>query len=314
MRGMLPCKDILIEEKEEGLEKVHTRNVISASRRTDVPAFHSRWFMCRLAAGFAEYRNPLNGQTYRVSLDPANVRAFVFWTRNPSPLMRYLPELSRRGTPFYFLFTLTAYPRSIERSTPTFGQAVKNFRRLASRIGPECVRWRYDPIVVSKEMNGDFHRQNFSRIARALAGATEVCIVSFLDMYGKVKRNLAALEDRTGFQREDIPPASRWALASDLAKIGAGYGIRLLACCEDGLVRGAVEKACCVDSNLLDRIAPSEERLPIRPTREECGCAASRDIGAYDTCPHGCVYCYANASPEAARRRYAKMEVNLPSL
>ena len=311
---MRPRKDILTEEKEEGAEKVHTRNVISVSRRTDVPAFHARWFMRRLAAGFAEYRNPFSGQTYRVSLDPADVRAFVFWTRNPSPLMRYLPELRRRGTPFYFLFTLTAYPRSIERSTPTFGQAVKKFQGLASRIGPERVRWRYDPIVVSKEMNGDYHRRNFSRIARALAGTTEVCIVSFLDMYGKVKRNLAALEKRTRFQCEDISSASRLALTSDLAEIGAEYGIRLLACCEDGLVGGAVGKARCVDPELLDRIAPSEGRLPIRSTREECGCAASRDIGAYDTCPHGCVYCYANASPEAARRRYAKMEVNLPSL
>ncbi len=287
-------------------------NVISCSRRTDVPAFHARWLFGRLEEGFAEYKNPFSGQLHRVSLRPEDVRAFVFWTRNPAPLMREISRIEERGTPFYFLYTVNAYPRALERATPPLAQAVRTFRRLAGRVGPGRVRWRYDPIVLSRETDAAWHRRNFSAIAAALAGATEVAIVSFVDMYGKVKRNAGSLPG--GLRPEEPPRAARRALLAELAEEGAEHGIRLLACCEDDLVGGPVGKARCVDPELLDRVAPAEGRLPIRPTREECGCAASRDIGAYDTCPHGCVYCYANASPEAALARFRLRDPALPAL
>ena len=278
-------------------------NIVSVSRRTDVPAFHARWFFRRLEEGFAEYRNPFGGKILRVSLRPEDVRAFVFWTRNPAPLMRGLDRIER---PFYFLYTLNGYPRALERSTPPLTRSVDTFRRLAGRIGPERVRWRYDPILLSRETDAAFHLRNFEKIARSLQGATEECLFSFVDIYGKVKRNMAAVPE--GFRLLEVARRERRALSRELAGIAGRYGIRLLACCEDDLVAGAVGKARCVDSGLIGRIAPSGARLPHRPTREECGCAASRDIGAYDTCPHGCVYCYANASPEAAIRRYRKCD------
>lgn len=287
-------------------------NVVSVSRRTDVPAFHARWFIKRLEEGFAEYRNPFSGKAHRVSLEPEDVRAFVFWTRNPAPLMQKLEYVETRETPFYFLFTINGYSRVLERSNPPVRRAIEIFRRLSDRIGPERVRWRYDPVVITQEMGADYHIRNFERIASGLEDATRVCIFSFMDLYGKVRRNVAAVP---GPSRPLEPSLDeRLHLSETLAGIGERYGIRLRACCEDDLVSGGVEKARCVDPVLLDIIAPAGGKLLIRPTREECGCAASRDIGGYDTCPHGCVYCYANASPEAAVRRYRRSDPALPML
>ncbi len=287
-------------------------NVISVSRRTDVPAFHSRWFFRRLQEGFAEYRNPFNGRICRVSLKAQDVRAFVFWTRNPAPMMKGLSGLEERGTPFYFLYTINNYSKFLELSNPPLDQALKTFRRLAGRIGADRVRWRYDPIIFSREMDAEFHVRNFSKIAEGLAGSTEVCIFSFLDLYGKVKRNMKNVPEDLRYQ-EAGKDAQR-DLADKLAGIGERFGIRLLACCEDSLTGERIGKARCVDPDLIDRIAPSDLALTLRPSREECGCVASRDIGAYDTCPHGCVYCYANASPEAALRRYRECDPEMPVL
>ena len=287
-------------------------NIISVSRRTDIPAFHSPWFSRRLQEGFAEYRNPFNRQICRVSLRAEDVRAFVFWTRNPAPMMRGLSLLEERGTPFYFLYTINGYSEFLESSNPPLGQALKTFRRLAGRIGSDRVRWRYDPIILSRAMDADFHIRNFSKIAEGLAGSTEVCIFSFLDLYGKVKRNMKFVPEVLRYQKAGRDTCRN--LAEKLAGIGERFGIRLLACCEDGLIGGQIGKARCVDPDLIDRIAPSGLTLPLRPSREECGCAVSRDIGAYDTCPHGCVYCYANASHETALRRYRECDSESPMI
>ncbi|HJP14404.1 MAG: DUF1848 domain-containing protein [Nitrospinota bacterium] len=286
--------------------------VVSASRRTDIPAFHARWFFKRLEEDFAEYRNPFNGKIHRLSLAPEDVRAFVFWTRNPAPLMANFGHLEVRGTPFYFLYTINAYPPELERSNPSLDRVADTFRGLSGRIGPERVRWRYDPIVLTRETDFDFHKYNFEKIARCLEGAAEVCIFSFMDLYGKVRRNMAPLPHR--FQPLEAGFADRRALVSELAGIGGRYGIRLLACCEDDLTGAVGGKARCVDPELIGQLAPSAGKLSLRPSREECGCAASRDIGGYNICPHGCVYCYANASPEAAARRYCRSDPALPMI
>jgi hypothetical protein len=161
-------------------------------------------------------------------------------------------------------------------------------------------------------MDVEFHVRNFSKIAERLAGSTEVCIFSFLDLYGKVKRNMKNVPEVLRYQ--EAGRDTRRDLTEKLAGIGERFGIRLLACCEDSLIGERIGKARCVDPDLIDRIAPSDLALPLRPSREECGCAASRDIGAYDTCPHGCVYCYANASPEVALRRYRECDPEMPVL
>lgn len=295
-------------------------HVISVSRRTDVPAFHSRWFYRRLDAGFAEYRNPFNGKVCQVSLEPEDVRAFVFWTRNAAPMMRDFARLEERQIPFYFLYTINGYPKTLESANPPLGQAVKAFCRLSKRIGPERVRWRYDPIILTRETGTEFHKRNFEWIANRLEGATAECIFSFMDLYGKVRRNMMTMPE--GYQPEETNLTRRQTLAFSLEKIAERRGIRLLACCEDDIAEevvsaepvGRIGKARCIDSDLIVRLSGSFRKIRHRPTRPECGCVASRDIGGYDTCPHGCIYCYANASPEVAVRRFRQCNPALPML
>lgn len=276
-------------------------NIISASRRTDIPAFYMTWFMNRLRAGSADYPNPFGGQMCTVSLRPEDVHSIVFWSKYYRQLLPHLDELDRRGYRFYCHYTITGAPRTLEPQVPDWQQAVQVFRELAARTSPRHVLWRFDPIVFTDELGVDFYVGRFRRLADALSGATHRCYFSFASYYGKVARQLQQAHIRFF----DPPLAEKQALIEKMADIAGEHGIALYACCQDALVAGRVRKAHCVDGDLLAELFP--DRPPVsqpRPTREQCGCVASRDIGMYDTCPHGCVYCYANQSHQAALSRF----------
>lgn len=302
--------------------------VVSVSRRTDVPAFYARWFVGRVRAGFCEWVNPFGGQRQRVSLRPEDVAAFVFWTRNPAPLMPHLDELERRGYRFYFHFTLNGYPGALEPYNPPVELSIGRFRRLSDRIGAQRVFWRYDPVVLGRVagrvLDEEYHVRRFEELARALEGYTERCYVSFVNWYRKVRQNLL----RAGLVPLAAPGAGdaagptglevelRRHLASRLAAAAAAHGIALYACCDDALVgAGGVRKARCVDPEVIGRLRPDLGPPPgPRPTREQCGCAESVDIGAYDTCLFGCAYCYATRSRAVARARYRACRPDSPAL
>ncbi len=263
-----------------------TSAIISASYRTDIPAFYGDWFARRLAAGHALVRNPWSGRTYRVDLTPEAVAGYVFWTRNPSPFMPVLAGLER---PFAVQLTITGYGRRLEASVPAPERAVDAAHALAACYGPRCVVWRYDPILSPTQD----HVEAAGRLAETLLGATDECVISFASFYRKTQRNLAA----AGFDWEEPELDGRLRLIEALADAVAP--LRLTVCAQPELTGGAAEPARCID--------PVRLRLGAQPehgNRPGCACAASRDIGAYDTCPHGCLYCYANASPKAARRRF----------
>jgi Domain of unknown function (DUF1848) len=277
-------------------------HLISASRRTDIPAFYADWFLRRIRAGRVTWANPYSGRPITVSLDPREVAAIVFWTRNFAPMMPHLPELDRRGYRYLVHITLTRLPRIYETHVPSPKSVIAQIRRLADAMGPQRVLWRYDPILITRETGCDFHLRNFELLAAALEGATRQCSISFVQPYGKVRRSFA----RRGLAIPDPDPELRRSLAARLGEIGAERGIRVRACCDDSLVGPGVEKGRCVDGEGIRRLWKSPEiAAPPAPTREECGCSRSWDVGAYDTCPHGCLYCYANRDREtaAARRR-----------
>ena len=263
-----------------------TETVVSASYRTDIPAFYGDWFARRLAAGHALVRNPWSGSAYRVDLAPEAVAGYVFWTRNPTP---FIPVLERLDRPFAVQFTITGYGRRLEPSVPSPERAVEAAHRLAQRYGPRCVVWRYDPILSPTHD----HVEAAGRLAESLRGASDECVVSFASFYRKTQRNLSA----AGFVWEEPEPDRRLRLIEALAD--AVSPLRLTVCAQPELTVGAAEPARCIDPARLG-LGP----LPEKGNRPGCACAASRDIGAYDTCPHGCLYCYANASPAAARRRF----------
>jgi DNA repair photolyase len=247
----------------------------------------------------------VSNQVYEVSLRSEDVHSVVFWSKHYEPLLSHLDELEERDYRFYFHYTITGAPRMLEPHVPDWPKAVQVFRRLAERTSPLHVQWRFDPILFTDELEADFYARRFRDIASALSGATERCYLSFAAFYAKVERQLK----RAGIRFRDPASEEKQALTEALADVAEKCGITLYACCQDALVGGRVQKARCVDGDLLTTLFPDRPRISkLQPTREQCGCVASRDIGMYDTCPYGCLYCYASQSRKAALVRFRAHE------
>ena len=277
--------------------------IISVSRRTDIPACFSPWFFNRLNAGEAYYLNPFNAkQAHRVSLKKEDVTAFVFWTKDPRPM---LPNLDRlHGYNYYFHVTITPYHDDLE---PTVGKnkgdIIESFKVLSERLGKHRVIWRYDPIIVNKRYTVDFHKKAFSSLAEQLAGYTEQCIVSFVDLYKTAKKNKA----QHGLQ--ELSKDTIHALMAPFSSIAKGCGLKLQSCSENiDLSQYGIEHARCVDDELIERLVGHRsfngQKDPNQ--RGACGCVQSVDLGAYNSCQHRCVYCYANFSEPSINKNLSK--------
>ncbi|HHU50385.1 MAG TPA: DUF1848 domain-containing protein [Firmicutes bacterium] len=266
--------------------------IISASRRTDVPAFYSEWFCRRLQEGFVLVRNPMNPrQVSRVSLSPAVVDCFVFWTKNPRPMLNKLPLLSEYD--YYFQFTLNPYDHEIEVNLPPKAELIETFAELSDRIGKQRVVWRYDPIFLTAQITEDDHLRYFQELASKLRAYTEKCIISFLDLYKKTARNLNGIPKVACLTEEQI-----FTLAKGFAEIAGKFGLTIETCAEEvDLDLLGIEHGKCIDDRLIQRITGAELAVEKdKFQRKECGCVNSIDIGAYNTCAHQCLYCYANSS------------------
>ncbi len=279
--------------------------IVSASCRTDIPAFYSEWFFQRLKSGYCLVRNPYSGKAYRVELRPSQVDGFVFWTRNFGPMLNRLSELQDFGRPFVVQYTVTGYPREIEAAVIEPLRAIGQIRDLAERVHPACPVWRYDPILFTTLTPAEYHLENFRDLAGRLKGSTDEVVVSFAQMYAKTRRNLDAAASRGHFEWQDPPAGQKIALLCQLAGIAREAGMQLTVCTQPELVRkgapgrngapgcqGTME-ARCVDARRLEQIGGFRIAAASKGTRPGCACHESRDIGDYDTCPHGCVYCYA---------------------
>jgi len=275
--------------------------VISASRRTDIPALYMPWMMNRVRAGYACYPNPFGGQICRVSLRAEEVHSIVFWSKDYGPFLEHVSELQERGYGFYCHFTIAGGPRHLEPRVPEWTDAVAVFERLVERTSPRHVLWRFDPILMTGEFGREHYLERFREMARALKGLTHQCYFSFAFFYAKVKRRLELAEIGT----RDPELEEKRGLVADMAAAAAECDITLYSCCNDALVEGAVRQASCVDGKLLAELFPDRPLVrEHRPTRDGCGCYASRDIGMYDTCTHGCEYCYANQNHGRAVERW----------
>ena len=299
--------------------------IVSASRSTDIPAFYGSWFMNRLRAGYAARVNPFNGQTHYVSF--LRTRVVVFWTKNPGPFLARLPELDAMGLNYYFQFTLNDYDdEGFEPNVPPLTERISIVNRLAGSIGRERVVWRFDPLLLSDRTDVDRLLEKVRSVGDRVCEHVGRLVISFADIagYRKVQSNLArtgggfrefAVDEMREFAERLMPLAERWGLpvatcaeAADLSEYGIGHNR-------------------CIDDELLIRLFPGDEplmsflgvgageqgelfgpqpvhnpRLKDKGQRKECGCIVSRDIGMYDTCPHLCVYCYANTSEAVVRR------------
>jgi len=264
--------------------------IISASRATDIPAFYSDWFFRSLEKGYIRWRNPFSGQDSYVSL--ANTRFIVFWSKNPAPLLPYLPMLEERGIGCYIQFTLNNYrPDGLEPNVPPLAQRIDTFRRLVDTLGSGGVVWRFDPLILTDKINID-------------------------TLLEKVSRNLRL----SGINYREWDEESMREFALRLSTLNRdNWNLRLATCAERiDLSEYGIEHNRCIDPELISRIAPHDAILQNflynaktdTGQRKACGCILSKDIGAYNTCPHGCLYCYANTSPTSAFLNYKKHLAN----
>jgi hypothetical protein len=285
--------------------------IISASRRTDIPAFYSKWMMNRLHAGYVLVPNPRNPLHFsRIALNPQSVDCIVFWTKSPAPMLSKLKEISAMGYPFYFQFTLTPYGRDLEQNLPLKTNLIQTFQALSRTIGAERVVWRYDPVILTDRMGIEFHLQSFKTLAGMLEGYTHRCIFSFLDLYPKVTRSLRGILVKRIQQQEIMQ------IAEGFSAVAQKHQMKLFTCCEsDDLSRFGIAHAACIDPNIIESILG----CPIRVKKDTgqrpgCGCVESIDIGSYDCCRYGCRYCYATSTPSAALKNAARHDPCSPTL
>lgn len=283
--------------------------ILSVSRRTDIPAFYSNWFFKRLEENFFLVRNPMNThQISKVSLDASVIDCIVFWTKNPKPMIDNIDIVEKKYgiNSFYFQYTLNAYEKDLEPHVVSLEERILSFKRLAKRIGKNKVVWRYDPIVLTDKYNLEFHKKAFETLLKELAPYTNRCVISFVDLYDKTKRNMSSIK-YLEFTNDIMIE-----LASFFAEKASAYNISVESCSEAiNLDAVNVKHTHCIDAKLITEIlgVPMDllnSRDKDKNQRQECGCVNSIDMGTYNTCKHGCRYCYANFNKSAVINNCAK--------
>lgn len=273
--------------------------IVSASRRTDLPAWHSQWFLNRLKDGEVLVRNPYRPtQIRKISLSPKAVDCFVFWSKNPAPMLPMLSTLDAMGFSYYFQFTLTPYGADLEPGLPDKKQLTKVFLKCSERLGAQRIIWRYDPVIVNEAYPVAYHIRAFEQMARTLKGAVRRCVFSFFDHY-------PFLGTQGKVWEAALTHSCMQELAAAFAESAASYGIELYTCAEQGdFSRYGIRHGACIDQKWIEALlgCPLDKRAGgKKPQRPFCGCMESVDIGAYGTCGHGCLYCYARRGQRLKR-------------
>ncbi|MEY8762401.1 MULTISPECIES: DUF1848 domain-containing protein [Clostridium] len=283
--------------------------ILSVSRRTDIPAFYSKWFFNRIKEGFVLVRNPFNTkQVGKINLNPEIVDCIAFWTKDPGKMLDRLDEI--REYNYYFQFTLNPYDRTLEKNVPGKEYLIDTFIKLSLKIGRDRVIWRYDPIVLTDRFTKEYHCKCFEYLAEKLGPYTDKCVISFLDLYRKTERNLRSI---------NVLPIGKndmFQLAEKFSKIAFRYDLTVETCSEDiDLSRFNISHGRCIDDKLISHIVGQKLSVEKDPNqRKACGCVKSIDIGAYNSCGHNCLYCYANSSGDIVERSLSMHDENSPLL
>ena len=280
--------------------------IISASRRTDIPALYSVWLMNRLKEGYLLFPNPYNANRLgRVELSPVNVDCIVFWTKNPAPMLDKLGLLKEMGYHFYFQFTLTPYNESIESNLPSKSKLIQTFIELSEKTSSERTVWRYDPIFIDEKHSVEWHIEKFYLMSDILKTYTERCIISFLDPYKNIGNHFRGLTN-----------SEMNRIASEFSEIARKCDLALFTCAEViDLSQYGIAHASCIDKSLIEQTIRSPIKAKLASSqREPCFCIESIDIGVYDTCSNGCAYCYANSNRQIVGQRTVAHDPKAPML
>jgi len=315
-------------EMVEGIAPV----IISASRSTDIPAFYAKWFINRLNAGYVRWINPFNRRSQYVSFEKA--RLIVFWSKNPAPIMKYLREIDERGINYYFQFTLNDYEdEGFEPNVPPLKERISTFKELSDMIGKEKVIWRFDPLILTKELDVKKLLDKIYKVGSKIHRYTDKLVISFADIgiYAKVRRNLKKANiNYIEFDRKTMEE-----IAESIQRINKEWGLEIATCAEEvDLDKYSIKHNKCIDDELIIKLFRKDRKLmeflgveekeflfPVKRDylkdkgqRKFCGCIVSKDIGQYNTCGHLCVYCYANYSKEVVLRNLGRHDENSDSI
>lgn len=283
--------------------------IISASRRTDIPAYYSDWFFNRIKEHYVCVRNPMNiHQISKINLHPDIVDCIVFWSKNPKPMLDKLRFLN--DYTYYFQFTLNPYDRDVEARLPCKDETIETFKKLSEMIGPQKIIWRYDPVLINKKYSIQYHIDKFYQFASNLKGCTEKVTFSFIDFYKKITENIKFAEIG------EITHEEKKIIADNFSRIAKENNLLIDTCAEDiDLSKYNIAHARCIDDRLITKligynfIAEKDKNQ-----RLECGCIGSIDIGEYNSCLNGCLYCYANYSKNIVKNNVEKHNIFSPLL
>ena len=268
--------------------------IINTGTKTDIPAFFSKWLLNRIDEGFVCGRNPFNNDIYRYSLNPKIVDCLCFCTKNPKPILRNIDKLDDFNQ-FWFV-TINPYEKDVEVNVPNFKNVIKSFEELSGTLGVNKVSWRYDPIFLTEKYDLDFHIDKFEEMASELSNYTNDCTISFIDLYQKVLRNFP--------EAKDVTTEERLIIGENFSRIAKKYDIQMKTCVEGALLdQFGFDSSGCMTKQVIEKAIGNNLRIPKgKYTIRECDCIFGRDIGAYNTCLHGCKYCYANSNMKLVKR------------
>ena len=281
--------------------------IIQTGNRTDIPAFYPYWFANRLREGYVLVRNPFNPQQVtRYLLDPAVTDLIVFCSKNPQPLLKYMPLIKPYHQ--YWFVTITPYGTDLEPNVPDKAAVMETFRELSSIVGPANMCWRYDPILINEKETAEWHINSFRDMCRTLAGSTHTVVISFIDLYEKVKRNFP--------EAKIVPLQTQLALTEAFVKIGREYGMTIKPCGESKILESVgADCSGCMTQKTFETAIGQNLNLPSAPNnRKECACYITGDIGAYNSCGHFCRYCYANTDRKAVAAAMKQHDPKSPLL
>ncbi len=314
-------------------EKIKAQSpvIISASRSTDIPAFYSDWFFDRLEKGYLKWINPFNGIPFYISFN--KTRLIVFWSKNPEPIIEHLHILDEKKINYYFQYTLNDYENdNFEENVPAIEERLNTFIKISKKIGVKRIIWRFDPYILTDNITVEDLLKRTKHIGDRLKNYTNKLVFSFADIefYKKVKNNLT----REHINYIEFTDKTMNQLAKGLMELNKKWNFKIGTCSEKiDLEKYGIEHNKCIDDDLMKDIFSDDfelmkflgyeknlfgELMPIskrknlkdKGQRENCRCIISKDIGQYNTCPHKCVYCYANTSKELAIKNYKRHKLN----
>lgn len=282
--------------------------ILNISGRTDLVAFYTPWLMNRFKEGYVYSRNPMYPEVVmKYDLSPSKIDAIVFCSKNYKPILKYIDEINSKYN-IICHYTITAYDNDVEKNVPSIDESIETLIKLSNKIGKDKIIWRFDPVLKTKKYTIDYLIEKFDYMASILHNYVSRVLFSYVEMYKKLETNMSEIIPFTNDEKIKI--------AYEFGKIAKKYNLYIQTCaCKEDYSQFGIHKSGCVTKEILEICTKKRyKNIPLGKTRENCNCVSMRDIGAYETCPHGCKYCYANKNHEQAYKNFKSHNPNSPIL